>query len=61
MNAGRGGVRVTNIERTVLDGIHDLEKVTGLEELLRCLELVSAVDEGRLLSYLTVYGKQVLY
>jgi hypothetical protein len=41
-----------------LDGIHDLEKVTGLEELLRCLELVSAVDEGRLLSYLTVYGNR---
>jgi len=55
------GVRVTDVERTVLDGIHDFEKVMGLEELLRCLDLVPLVKEDKLLSYLTVYNKQVLY
>jgi predicted transcriptional regulator of viral defense system len=55
------GVRVTDMERTVLDGIHDFEKVVGLEELLRCLALVPSVSEDRLLACLAEYGKQVLY
>jgi predicted transcriptional regulator of viral defense system len=61
ITAGRDGVRVTDTERTVLDGINDFEKVMGLEELLRCMELVPSVREDKLLSYLTAYGKQVLY
>ena len=55
------GVRITDTERTVLDGINDFEKVMGLEELLRCLELLPLVQGDSLLNYLAVYGKQVLY
>ena len=55
------GVRITDMERTVLDGIHDFEKVAGLEELLRCIELIPTVREDKLLTYLASYGKQVLY
>ena len=55
------GVRVTNQERTVLDGINDFEKVMGLEELLQCLSLVPVLNEERLLDYLSAFGKQVLY
>ena len=55
------GVRITDIERTILDGINDFDKVIGLEELLRCLSLVPSLDEQRLLEYLSAYGKQVLY
>jgi len=55
------GVRVSDVERTVLDGIHDFEKIMGLEELLRCLELLPMVKEDKLLKYLGIYGKQVLY
>ena len=54
-------VRVTDVERTILDGIHDFEKNMGLEELLRCLELLPMVKESKLLEYLTVYKKQFLY
>ena len=55
------GVRVTDVERTILDGINDFEKIMGLEELLRCLELLPMVKEDKLLAYLDVYRKQVLY
>jgi len=55
------GVRVTDMERTVLDSIGDFEKIAGLEELLHCLELVPYLDEKKLLSYLPLYGKQILY
>jgi len=54
-------VRITDVERTILDGINDFEKVIGLEELLRCLELLPLVKEDKLLTYLESYGKQVLY
>ena len=55
------GTRITDIERTVLDGINDLEKVIGIEELLKCIDLVSRVDEKKLLDYLSVFDKQILY
>lgn len=55
------GVRVTDIERTVLDSINDFQKIGGLEELLRCLELIPYIDEKKLIQYLKVYDKQVLY
>ena len=55
------GVSVTDTERAILDGIHDFEKVMGMEELLRCLELLPMVKEDKLLLYLDTYGKQVLY
>jgi len=53
--------RVTDYERTVLDGINDFEKVMGLEELLRCIELIPTLREEKLLAYLEEYGKRVLY
>jgi predicted transcriptional regulator of viral defense system len=61
VTAEPSGVRVTDVERTVLDGINDFEKVMGLEELLRCLELLPAVKEDKLLAYLPAYGKRFLY
>ena len=61
VNEKPDGVRVTDTERTVLDGINDLDKIGGLEELLRCLELIPYVDENKMLSYLKQYNKQFLY
>lgn len=55
------GARVTDIERTVLDGINDFEKIAGLEELLRCIDLIPSLREDVLLYYLTSYDKQFLY
>jgi len=55
------GVRVTDTERTVLDSINDFEKVAGLEELLRCLEMIPVINEDKLLEYLNIFNKQALY
>ena len=55
------GTRITDVERTVLDGINDFEKVMGLEELLRCLQLLPSVKGDKVLTYLDGYGKQFLY
>lgn len=55
------GVRVTDLERTVIDGIKDFERIGGFEELLNCLEGVHYLDEIKLKAYLGGYDTQVLY
>jgi len=55
------GVRITDIERTLLDSINDFEKIAGLEELLHCIELIPRIDEEKILNYLEQYNKQILY
>ena len=55
------GVKVTDTERTVLDGIKDFEKVGGLEELLKCLSIITFLDSKKLKKYLDLYNLKVLY
>ena len=55
------GVRVTSLERTVIDSIADFEKIGGLEELLRCLLLIPSLDPHKLLDALELYGRGQLY
>ena len=55
------GIRVTTLERTVIDCINLLEKIGGLEELLRCIALVPMLNEAMMLDYLDEYGSGFLY
>lgn len=55
------GVRVTSLERTVIDSIADFEKIGGLEELLRCLLLIPSLDPNKLLDTLELYDRGQLY
>lgn len=55
------GVRVTSLERTVIDSIADFPRIGGLEELLRCLILIPSLDSEKLLEALEVYGRTQLY
>lgn len=55
------GVRVTSLERTVIDSIADFEKIGGLEELLRCLLLIPTLDPNKLLAALELYNRSQLY
>lgn len=55
------GVRITDLERTVVDSIRDFNKIGGLEELLNCLEGIQYLDEKKLKRYLDLYNTQALY
>lgn len=59
--ASQQGVRVTDLERTAIDYIGDFERIGGLEELLRSLEMITFLSEEKLLRYLELSGKAVLY
>lgn len=53
-------VKVTDMERTVLDSIKDFEKKSGLEEVLQCISLVKYLDEKKLTTYLEKYDNNFL-
>lgn len=55
------GVRITDLERTVIDNIHDFNKIGGFEELLNCLKGIHYLDENKLKTYLDIYDIQALY
>lgn len=55
------GVRITGLERTVIDSINDFNKIGGLEELLNCLEGIHYIDDKKLKYYLDIYDIQGLY
>ena len=54
-------VKITDIERTVVDSIRDFNKIGGFEELLNCMEGIHYLDEKKLKRYLDKYNNQGLY
>ena len=54
-------IRVTDLERTVLDCINRIDLSGGLEELVQCLAIITFINEGKLLEYLAGFDKQFLY
>ncbi len=56
----KGLFRVTDLERTVLDSIKDFDKIGGLEELLRCLAMITVIQEEKMVDYLGKYRNQFL-
>jgi len=54
-------VRVTNLERTVVDSMDRPDYCGGFHELDEILKICPVLDEAKLLNYLEMYNKQVLY
>lgn len=54
-------VRVTDLERTVIDCIDRIKYAGGLEELLNNFTNVAYIDEVKMKTYLDAYGKASLY
>ena len=55
------GVRITDMERTVIDSIRHSNKIGGFEELLNCLDNIRFLDEQKLIRYLDGYNTLGLY
>lgn len=55
------GVNVSTIEQTVIESICDMEKIGGLEEILRCILLIPSLNYKKLLSVLEKYDNGYLY
>lgn len=54
-------VRVTDIERTIVDCCDKIDRAGGAEELLHCIDGITMLNESKLAKYLALYGKAFLY
>lgn len=54
-------VKVTNIERTVIDCLDRIDRAGGFEEFIHSLAMLTYLNETKLLDYLEVYNKAFLY
>ena len=54
-------VKVTDLERTVVDCIDAIGRSGGLEELIMCFSVITYLKEEQLLTYLESYRKQFLF
>ena len=54
-------IRVTDLERTVIDCIDDIKRAGGAEELLSALSYIKKLDHEKLLLYLKDYHKNNLW
>ena len=54
-------IKVTDLERTVIDCIDRIKYAGGLEELLNNFTSITYIDETKLKTYLDAYGKASLY
>ena len=56
-----GGVRITDLERTVIDCIKDMDKISGMEEVLAMIKMTEHLDQKKILLYMGEYDSQFLY
>ncbi|MDP4277021.1 MAG: transcriptional regulator [Bacteroidota bacterium] len=54
-------VKVTDLERTMLDCMNRIDLSGGLEELIQCFALITYINESKLMDYLHQFNKQFLY
>ncbi len=56
-----GGVRVTDIERTLVDSVNEMDRISGMEEVISFVRSIRKLDERKLRQYLIEYGSQFLF
>ena len=61
MNIITAGVRVSSLERTIIDCIDNINLAGGIEEILNALEQTKVLDEKKLLNVLESYNQVLLY
>lgn len=54
-------VRVTSLERTIIDCIDRTDLAGGCEELFQCLAAIKYADQNQLVHFLELYNKKSLY
>ena len=54
-------IRITELERTVVDCLDRLDVAGGIEEVFTALSAISYCDEEKILKHLNNYGKKFIY
>lgn len=61
VNIVNAAVRVTSLERTVVDCIDDVNEGGGTDEVLNAIDQIRVLDENKLLEVLKAYDSVLLY
>ena len=56
-----GGIRITDLERTLVDSVKDMDKIAGIEEVIQDIGSMKRMHEKRVLKYLDLIANQFLY
>ena len=56
-----GGIRITNLERTIVDSVKDMDKISGMEEVIQDIGSIKRMQEKRVLKYLGMLSNQFMY
>lgn len=56
-----GGIRVTDKERTVIECIKNMDRISGLEEVVDNISHMRGLSEEKLKNYLNLYDSKYLY
>ena len=54
-------VRITSLERTMVDCIDRMDLAGGIEEMYRAFDCIGRVDEKKIIEILDFYDKKILY
>jgi len=55
------GIRVSTIERSIVDSIKDIDKVSDIEEIIKSISLIPIIDVNKLVDYLLVINNKTLF
>jgi predicted transcriptional regulator of viral defense system len=55
------GIKISEIEKTWIESVKDMDKIAGIEEVLSSIELLPSLNEQNLLIHLEKYENQFLY
>ena len=56
-----GGVRVTSKERTIVDCIKDMDKISGIEEVNENISNFGKINQDKIIEFLDAYDNQFLF
>jgi len=54
-------IKITNIEKTIVDTIQSLGSIVDLEELINSIDMLPKLDEHKIMTYLDAFQIQALY
>ncbi len=55
------GIRISSLERTIIDCIDNVNFAGGIEEILNALDQIKVLDEFKLINVLDMYNEVLLY
>lgn len=61
INQNYDGIKITSLERTIVDCIDQIDLAGGVEEVFRALDSIHTLDEEKIIEILDFYNKKVLY